>query len=789
APSLVTRGDQLFENSGGNPLFASELMAAWQSGGATGKTFGIDDAIRAHVALLSPTARHALSLASVLGRLLDRGALRALGVDVVAIDEALASGLLVAAAPDRLRFDHVLIRDELYRELPTQTRRELHRAAAHHFVGDPEQAVHHSLAAADLLDPGDVLETVLAAMRAASGRLAFSDAAALGMRSLGLAGASWSATQQAALQVAVGEALIIAGDADAGRAICAKAAALAIEHADPELLARAALVHASEHRIGRHEASIALLRQAVARSPSDARVRVQLLAKLATAIIPATEQEGDEPLRLAREALAAARQLGDPETLLATLCAVLSTFPQEFTLGERLSLSAEAIPLARRMGQLARVLPMLGWTVASWLELGQLDAARAEARAAQELIATLPAHHAWRGELLGALFAALDGMFDEAARIARRVFATGSAEGAHQAAIMLMVLPYLHGDRAAFAEDDGRVLQAMTPIPGSQIFLGIADAICGRVDRVRAAIAKARALDLSALPGAAQLGWPVVVSRLTEHAEAFYAIAAASASRSPLMFGPNALGTFGPVDLLAAQLAHLLGRLDLVHEHMARARAYAELLGAPAFLQQVGRVAAAIESTPRSEPAAKAAPAATHALMLERRGELWAIGTGGRELLLEHRRGFDYLAALVAAPHREIHVLELAGIEEDSDAGPVLDAKTKRAYRERAEALRDQLAEAERNADLGRAEAARAELEALTNELARALGLGGRDRRAGAAAERARINVQRRLSDVLRRINDLDVQIGRHLELSVKTGTFCRYAPTWEQSFPGRERP
>jgi hypothetical protein len=47
-----------------------------------------------------------------------------------------------------------------------------------------------------------------------------------------------------------------------------------------------------------------------------------------------------------------------------------------------------------------------------------------------------------------------------------------------------------------------------------------------------------------------------------------------------------------------------------------------------------------------------------------------------------------------------------------------------------------------------------AELTTLTAELALAVGLGGRGRRVGAAAERARVNVQHRLADALRRIAD-----------------------------------
>jgi hypothetical protein len=46
-------------------------------------------------------------------------------------------------------------------------------------------------------------------------------------------------------------------------------------------------------------------------------------------------------------------------------------------------------------------------------------------------------------------------------------------------------------------------------------------------------------------------------------------------------------------------------------------------------------------------------------------------------------------------------------------------------------------------------------------------------------AERARINVQRRLRDAIRRVREQDERLGRHLELSIRTGLLCLYAPTW----------
>jgi hypothetical protein len=85
------------------------------------------------------------------------------------------------------------------------------------------------------------------------------------------------------------------------------------------------------------------------------------------------------------------------------------------------------------------------------------------------------------------------------------------------------------------------------------------------------------------------------------------------------------------------------------------------------------------------------------------------------------------------------------------DAGAVLDDRAKQAYRRRVEDLEDQLAEAEWMGDRGRASRAREELEAVAEQLASAVGLGGRDRKAASNVERARVNVQRRLKDAIRR--------------------------------------
>lgn len=81
------------------------------------------------------------------------------------------------------------------------------------------------------------------------------------------------------------------------------------------------------------------------------------------------------------------------------------------------------------------------------------------------------------------------------------------------------------------------------------------------------------------------------------------------------------------------------------------------------------------------------------------------------------------------------------------DAGALLDAQAKAAYRRRLQDLRADADEAEAMGDGERAARARQEIDALAHELARAVGLGGRDRRAAAPAERARVNVSRAIKN------------------------------------------
>jgi hypothetical protein len=168
-------------------------------------------------------------------------------------------------------------------------------------------------------------------------------------------------------------------------------------------------------------------------------------------------------------------------------------------------------------------------------------------------------------------------------------------------------------------------------------------------------------------------------------------------------------------------------------------------------------------------------------LRLVKEGEVWVCECEGRTVRLQDSRGLQLLARLVADPDKDLHVLDLSGLPADGagvdsgDSGELLDDRARREYQKRLQTLRADIEDAEEIGDCARAEAARAEIEQLSAELARAFGLGGSARRAGSATERARVNVQRRIKDAIRRIEKECPAAGRHLQWAVHTGTFCRY--------------
>jgi tetratricopeptide (TPR) repeat protein len=177
-----------------------------------------------------------------------------------------------------------------------------------------------------------------------------------------------------------------------------------------------------------------------------------------------------------------------------------------------------------------------------------------------------------------------------------------------------------------------------------------------------------------------------------------------------------------------------------------------------------------------------AASATTETNVFRREGDYWSVVFAGRTVRVRDLKGMRYLAQLLIHPGREFHVLDLVAAETGqrtalADAGEILDEQAKGAYRRRLAEIEEDIEQARALADTSREAQADAEREFLVRELARAVGLGGRDRRAASASERARSGVTRAVRQAIARLGEHHPELGEHLDRAIRTGTYCAYAP------------
>jgi tetratricopeptide (TPR) repeat protein len=522
-----------------------------------------------------------------------------------------------------------------------------------------------------------------------------------------------------------------------------------------------------------------------------------------------------------------ARRVGDPATLAAVLYDRHLAVWGPDNPADRLAIAAEVIELAERCGDRALALQGRGLRTADLLELGDPVALRAEIEAYERAATQLrQLHYLWHVPLLRATQAVLAGRFDEAERLASEGLAVG--QRAHDQAVgvyvpvVVAVVRWLQG-RLPELEGGVRELVARYPaVPAWQNALVVALALDGREDEARAELDRLAARDFADLPRDQQ--WlcnlallAMACQRLGDRRRAavVYQLLLPCAGRL-VPTTRLAVGCLGAVSHYLGTLAATLGRWDAAVGHLQEAvetntRAgavpflalsryeYARALrarGAPGDrelaeeqLQEATATARALGLGLPAEPPAAPADSPPGAVF-RREGEYWTIAYRGPAARLRHTAGLGHLARLLGNPGKELHALDLAGDaargERDGDAGPVLDDQAKAAYRRRLGELTAELDEAERWADPERAARARAEVDALTEQLASAVGLGGRDRHLPSAAERARVNVTKAIRTAIRRIAEHDPALGEHLTRTVRTGTFCVYAadpatpPRWE---------
>jgi tetratricopeptide (TPR) repeat protein len=181
--------------------------------------------------------------------------------------------------------------------------------------------------------------------------------------------------------------------------------------------------------------------------------------------------------------------------------------------------------------------------------------------------------------------------------------------------------------------------------------------------------------------------------------------------------------------------------------------------------------------------------------VFRREGDYWSVIFDGHTVHVRDLKGMRYLARLLADPGREHHVLDLVAAEAGhrvragsgqaanlprsafGDAGEILDARAKDAYRRRLAEIDDDIEQAHATGDAERAAQADTERGFLVRELANAFGLSGRGRRAASASERARAGVTRAVRQAIARIGEHHPGLGEHLSRTIRTGTYCAYSP------------
>jgi tetratricopeptide (TPR) repeat protein len=755
--------------------------------------------------------------------------------------DQLATGGILRRRADVWIFRHVLIRDALYEELPIAERRAIHARAARVLERKIEAGqeselapcVHHALSALPELDPKHAAPLVLRAAARARSQRAYEEATALLERARATF-TPWcdDGALQAELTLALGWASLEAGRAERAREAFRATTALARKLDDARLLARAAFGHGAEYALGEsREELIQVLREALAKlDPSEVALRARLTARLAAALIPGPNPASS--LAMAREAIEAMKDSADDRAVLEVALSAGSALADFADPSDRIPVNEELVHRARRLGDRVVELRALSRLVTDFMEAGDVPRADATLPVRDELALALKLpRYQWQAPIFRSMRAMIEGRFDEceaALEEARPLVQAADDENAPRCLQMhrtwLLMLADRPRELLAIEPETLRVADGMAIANYFQAM--VSAAIRARVGEREVA---RKILDripvgengvLGAALSMATVANAAIESGHEAHARELVVRLRAHAHRNA-NFGLFALVCMPSMAATLGRLEAAYGSPDEAERHFAAALARAQAMRASAHeawvrfwwgealpdrakeqLQEAEAIAASLgmeslaaraRAAHADAPRASAPPAPVpaeqplvpkvSAFSFDRTNDGWSVTYGGRTTKLKPLRGYAMIARLIECVGHEIHATALAADEVPNDAstagdaGEMLDDRARAEYRKRLLALREELEEAQELGQVDRAERIHEEIEALSRELARAVGLGGRARRAGSASERARITVQRRVREAIRKLDEIEPELARHLDWAIKTGTFCIYDP------------
>lgn len=836
---LQLRG-RLLRATGGNPLFLLETLSALSVGHVTPAELeqlplahGIAMIVQDRLGPLPTSTQQLAAAASAVGR--DVSLERWMAAADTTTDEIrhaaqalVAAGLLTSLGRDRWRFGHDLVREAIYRaaggavvERHRRLASVLDAAVATGDVSAVGERAHHGLLAG--MDARVVLDWTIAAADHARCQCAFEGALAVIERAVGQLGSI--AQQDPALALARGRALLDLGDATRANDVFNVALQLARKANDPRMVAAAVLGLGARWVLGDnlHELIALIDDAAAALPPGERELHARLLARKAAALTPAADPA--PVLEIAREAQRLVEDSPDAAARLEVAVAVGAAFTDFAPPSERLAVDSAVVELARARGDRALELRGLTRLVADHYTAG--DFARGDSvlvtrdAVAQALVQP---RFAWQAPLFRSMRAMKDGDFAtcDAAVAEAESFASHDPSCPRACAIHRTWL-YAASDRVA-------ELRAHEPVVLAEIrtMHGVLATVIRAFVRLRAGeLVDARrevdSLDATVAHGRA----PAILSLL---AEVVSEVGPQSLQRdvyewlspdatSYATFGPFGFVVGPPVAASLGNLAASFGEPERARAHFESALAMTTASGAHAgrawtlywfcralattnerdagsvqgdAIREATRLgmsglvercrAVTVGAGPDVAPRTPAASRPALEWSITEQSVAWRIDHAGKTVLVPNLRGMAMLARLAARPHVEIHSLELVsgGVDADvdtGDAGELLDDKARASYRKRVAQLTEQLDEAQARGDVARAEAARDEQERLVKELSRAVGLGGKVRRGGAAGERARVAAHRCIREAIKKIGEVDGELAKHLARAVRTGTFCAYRP------------
>ena len=871
----------------GNPLFVSELARLLTSephlaevaAGAeplSAVPESVRQTIRRRLEILPKESIDMLSVAAVIGRDFDMSLLQqAVEMDASQLLDllpaALESGILTEL-PGRIsayRFSHGLIRDLVYEDLPPRQRLELHlrigRVLEERYEANPDphlaELAHHFFLAAPSGVADEAVEYATRAAERAVSQFAHEEAVPRYRQALEALDLQRrpDETRRCELLIGLGGALNRAGDVDEARDVHVKAADVARSRGLAEHLARSALGYgrASMTTGAVDEPMVRLLEESLgALGERDSELRVDVMTRLSVELYYSDSAEaGDRRASLAREAVAVARRLEDPNALAYALEAAAWAEAGPDNLEQRLDAGAEVIRLS--LGPGGRGLEGVPsghlLRVAALLEHGDVASATTEIEAYARVAAELhDAAHVWYTRMLRATGALLAGRFEEGGRLAREALKIGERGRSQEASQYFAVQTFVrlretggHDETRELIPVLGDLADRFPVLPAFRAALGCAHLELGSKAAARTELKRLTARDPGELPR--NMAWLAAMALLSElcvaledptASEPIYQAMLPYASHNVVF--DFAIASLGSASRYLGLLASSLGRHEDATRHFEAAIDMNTRMGARSHLAHAqhelaemlldrgqegdrdrasGLLSEALETArdigmagleakatavlerlagaPSGAGEAAEAPASTSG-EFRREGEYWSVVYQADSFRLKDSKGLRYLAQLLSHPGDEFYALDLVASERGDvparltgraaaeaglqvsdlgDAGAQLDPQAKAAYKQRLDDLREEIEEAESWGDAERASRAREEIDFLARELASAVGLGGRDRKAASAAERARVNVTRAIRSALERIGASSSALAEHLDGTVRTGTFCSYRP------------